>query len=114
MGADGVRHRRVLSTDKQVAERMLAKLVRERDLVEGGLVIEEGQERLLVEIKDKYLADLASYSAAHARVGDLYRDPEAWTRKAVLNIAASGGFSSDRTLADYARESWRVEGCPNA
>jgi integrase len=55
-GADGRRHRKVLSSDKQVAGRMLAKLVRDRDLADGGLVIEEGQERLLSEIKDKYLA----------------------------------------------------------
>ena len=51
-----------------------------------------------------HLADLQSYSAAHARVGELY-DARAgsWTRKAILNIAASGKFSSDRTIAEYAK-----------
>ena len=61
-----------------------------------------------------HLADLGSYGEAHSRLGELYRDPEAWTQKVVLNIAASGAFSSDRTIADYAREIWRVESCPIA
>jgi starch phosphorylase len=51
-----------------------------------------------------HLADLKSYSEAHARLGALYADQEAWGRKAVLNIAASGRFSSDRTIAEYAKE----------
>jgi starch phosphorylase len=42
----------------------------------------------------------------------LYRQPDPWFRKAVLNIAASGGFSSDRTIAEYAREIWRTDPCP--
>ena len=37
-----------------------------------------------------HLADLKSYSEAHGRLGELYQDPEAWTRKVILNIAASG------------------------
>jgi starch phosphorylase len=59
-----------------------------------------------------HLADLGSYSAAQQRVGDLYAQPDAWFRKAILNIAASGKFSSDRTIAEYAREIWHVEACP--
>jgi starch phosphorylase len=59
-----------------------------------------------------HLADLRSYSEAHQRLGELYRDRENWSRKAILNIAASGKFSSDRTIADYAREIWKVEPCP--
>jgi len=42
-------------------------------------------------------------------LGELYVDPDAWTRKAILNIAASGRFSSDRTIAEYAREIWNAE-----
>jgi starch phosphorylase len=59
-----------------------------------------------------HLADLTSYAEAHARLGEVYADGEAWSRKAVLNIAASGPFSSDRTIAEYARDVWRAESCP--
>ena len=59
----------------------------------------------------RHLADLASYAQAHQRLGELYADPEAWTRKAILNIAASGRFSSDRTIAQYAKEIWDTEPC---
>ncbi len=58
-----------------------------------------------------HLADLRSYGEAHARVAELYRDQEQWSRKAVLNIAASRRFSSDRTIAEYARDIWRVDPC---
>lgn len=56
-----------------------------------------------------HLADLRSYSEAHARLGALYQDPVAWSRKVILNIAASGNFSSDRTIAEYARDIWGVK-----
>jgi starch phosphorylase len=59
-----------------------------------------------------HLADLVSYSQAHARLGELYTDQEGWSRQAVLNIAASGWFSSDRTIAEYAKDIWRAEPCP--
>ena len=59
-----------------------------------------------------HLADLKSYGEAHSRLGELYSDKEAWSRKAILNIAASGKFSSDRTIAEYAKEIWRAESCP--
>ncbi len=59
-----------------------------------------------------HLADLASYAEAHRKLGALYQKPDEWTRMAILNIAASGGFSSDRTIAEYAREIWNAEPCP--
>jgi glycogen phosphorylase len=59
----------------------------------------------------RHLADLTSYSQAHQRLGELYADPEAWARQVVLNIAASGQFSSDRTIAEYAKEIWDAEPC---
>jgi starch phosphorylase len=58
-----------------------------------------------------HLADLKSYSEAHGRVGELYADQEKWSRKAILNIAASGAFSSDRTIQEYARDIWKAEAC---
>ena len=66
----------------------------------------------LLEGGDYYmnLADLRSFIEAQSRVEEVYRDPEAWTRKSILNIARTGKFSSDRTIAEYARDIWRVEG----
>jgi starch phosphorylase len=60
----------------------------------------------------RHLADLTSYSDAHGRLGKLYADQEAWSRKAILNVAGSGKFSSDRTIAEYAREIWGATPCP--
>jgi len=59
-----------------------------------------------------HLADLKSYSDAHERLGQLYADQEEWSRKAILNIAASGKFSSDRTIAEYVSDIWQAESCP--
>jgi starch phosphorylase len=59
-----------------------------------------------------HLADLSSYVQAHERLGELYRDADAWARKAILNVAGSGKFSSDRTIAEYATDIWGVKPCP--
>ena len=59
-----------------------------------------------------HLADLTSYVKAQERLGELYADPEEWARKAILNVAVSGKFSSDRTIAEYASEIWGVKPCP--
>ena len=63
---------------------------------------------------DRYmhLADLTSYIQAQERLGALYRDPGAWAQKAILNVASSGKFSSDRTIHEYATEIWKAEPCP--
>ena len=60
----------------------------------------------------RHLADLTSYCQAHGRLGALYSDCGAWAEKAILNVASSGKFSSDRTIAQYAAEIWRAEPCP--
>ena len=59
----------------------------------------------------RHLADLTSYIEAHERLGALYADPAAFTEKAILNVASSGKFSSDRTIAQYAAEIWKVHPC---
>jgi starch phosphorylase len=59
-----------------------------------------------------HLADLTSYCDAQNRLGALYRDAGGWGRKAILNVAGSGKFSSDRTIAEYAAEIWKAEPCP--
>ena len=59
-----------------------------------------------------HLADLASYLEADAGLCTLYADRAAWARKAMLNVASSGKFSSDRTIAEYASDIWHVKPCP--
>jgi starch phosphorylase len=59
-----------------------------------------------------HLADLRSYLAADRDLVTAYADPMTWARKALLNIAAAGKFSSDRTIAEYAAEIWGVTPCP--
>ncbi len=68
----------------------------------------------LLEHGDYYmhLADLTSYAQAQQRLGELYADPDAWSRKAIINVACSGKFSSDRTIAEYAADIWSATPCP--
>src|SRR5262245_25053932 len=61
-----------------------------------------------------HLADLASYLEADGNLCALYADPDAWARKAILNVASSGKFSSDRTIAEYAADIWHARPCPVA
>jgi len=61
-----------------------------------------------------HLADLGSYLDADARLTALYRTPGEWAARTIRNVAASGKFSSDRTITDYAREIWDAKPCPVA
>jgi glycogen phosphorylase len=70
------------------------------------------RETLLTRDYYMHLADLASYLEADRRLRALYADPRAWARKAILNVAGSGKFSSDRTIAEYAADIWHVGPCP--
>jgi starch phosphorylase len=59
---------------------------------------------------DPYMlcADYRSYIECQERVAAAYRDPEGWARMAILNVARMGKFSSDRAIAEYARDIWKV------
>ncbi len=54
-------------------------------------------------------ADFRSFVAAQNQVNDLWRDRKAWTRMSILNTAASGYFSTDRTISDYNDDIWRLD-----
>ena len=76
---------------------------------------EPGRYRALIDSLlwggDHYmlLADFDSYVATQAKVDALYRDRAAWAKKAIANVAGMGFFSSDRTIAEYAREVWGIK-----
>ncbi|XP_050406092.1 glycogen phosphorylase, muscle form [Patella vulgata] len=57
----------------------------------------------------RLLADFESYVECQDKVSELFKDQMAWAKKCLYNIAASGKFSSDRTIGDYARDIWGVE-----
>jgi starch phosphorylase len=56
-----------------------------------------------------HLADLESYIETQERVTQAYADPAGWACKAILNVARMGKFSSDRAIAEYAREIWNIK-----
>jgi glycogen phosphorylase len=70
------------------------------------------RDTLLTTDHYMHLADLASYVQAQERLGALYANPGAWAHKAILNVASSGKFSSDRTISEYSSEIWKGEPCP--
>jgi starch phosphorylase len=55
------------------------------------------------------LADFRSYIDAQERAEQAWRDPDTWTRMSILNTAASGIFSTDRTIAEYNRDIWKLQ-----
>ncbi|MEO7241351.1 MAG: glycogen/starch/alpha-glucan phosphorylase [Variovorax sp.] len=94
------------------ADRVLKRVL---DAIRDGAFSPDEPERYhrlfdtLVNWGDQYLllADFASYVEAQDSVDALWRDPEAWTQKAILNVAGMGAFSSDRTIAEYAADIWQ-------
>jgi len=65
----------------------------------------------LLQHGDHYLllADYNAYVTCQEQVSDLYLKPEEWTEKAILNVAAMGKFSSDRTIKEYAAQIWHAD-----
>jgi starch phosphorylase len=97
-----------------------AELRQALDMIDSGFFSagESGRFRPIVESLlnggDRFmlLADYASYVDVQDAVDRLYADPLAWGRKAVLNVARSGHFSSDRTIKEYAEKIWGVSPLP--
>jgi starch phosphorylase len=65
----------------------------------------------LLDENDEYfhLADLGPYLDTQDKAAEAYKDPSAWDRRAILNVARAGKFSSDRTVREYARDIWHIE-----
>src|SRR6202171_5408636 len=89
------------------------------DLISSGFFEPEHPElfRPLIQSlldQDTYmlLADFQSYVGCQERVSKAFQDPEEWTRKAILNIAHMGKFSSDRSIREYAERLWQTRGVP--
>jgi starch phosphorylase len=91
------------------------------DLLRGGFFT-RGDTALLAPLLDNLMqydpyllfADFASYLECQDQVSAAYRDPEHWTRMAILNTARSGPFSSDRSIREYCRDIWQVQPVPIA
>ena len=55
------------------------------------------------------LADYADYINCQNHVDEVYRNQDEWNRRAILNVANMGKFSSDRTITEYANEIWEIK-----
>jgi glycogen phosphorylase len=66
-------------------------------------------ENLLWHDPFMVLADYQAYIDCQDKVSELWQNPEAWTRKSILNVARMGKFSSDRSIREYCREVWNVK-----
>ncbi|MBU0622957.1 MAG: glycogen/starch/alpha-glucan phosphorylase [Gammaproteobacteria bacterium] len=93
-----------------------AELKQALDMIASGFFCPDDSSRyqeivdVLLKSGDRFLllADYAAYVACQDRVGELYRDTGEWTKRAILNVAGMGKFSSDRTIRQYAEHIWHV------
>ncbi len=115
--ADQVAERRRGGYSPAEAAKASPGLVRTLELIDAGFFspgnLADGKpivDRLLSE-GEPYLvlADFASYAAAQDDVEALYRRPDAWMRKAVINTLSMGVFSSDRSIREYAQRIWHIK-----
>jgi starch phosphorylase len=96
--------------EREVETREALDLIFSDHFCAGEPGIFEPLRQAILEHRDYFMhvADLMPYAWAQQQVGELYQDTEQWTRKATLNVAASGFFSSDRTVQEYAEQIWHV------
>jgi starch phosphorylase len=117
LNADGVAALRAKGYDPWDIYNTNAELRQALDMIAGGYFSPDAPHRFrpvfeaLTGYGDHFLllADYASYIACQERVDALYRDPEEWSRHAILNVAGMGRFSSDRTIREYAETVWKVK-----
>ncbi len=64
---------------------------------------------LIADDQFMVLADFEDYCRCHRDVDEAYRDRKAWTKKAIMNVARIGKFSSDRTVSEYNKDIWKAE-----
>ncbi|XP_010788472.1 glycogen phosphorylase, muscle form-like [Notothenia coriiceps] len=94
----------------------LPELKQAMDQISGGF-FSPGQPDLFRDLVNmlmqhdrfKVFADYEAYIKTQDRVSTLFKDPKAWTKMVIHNIAGCGKFSSDRTISQYAREIWGME-----
>jgi len=106
--AQGYRPAEELARDAELRE--VIEMIARGTFSGGDRRVFEPIVRSLVD-HDEYLlfADYRSYIDAQQRASDAYADPERWTRMSILNVARMGRFSSDRAIAEYCRDIWKVE-----
>ncbi|KAM9841956.1 glycogen phosphorylase, liver form [Aulostomus maculatus] len=117
----GLRVKDVAELDKEGYDAMLyykkiPELKQVMDQITGGFFSPKNPD-LFKEITDmlfkydrfKVFADFEDYLKCQGKVSKLYQDPNEWTKMVIRNIAATGKFSSDRTITEYATEVWGME-----
>ena len=112
-GVDALREQGYQPQDYYQANPELKRVI---DMIGTGFFSpsDTGRYRAIVDSllhRDQYvlLADFDSYVAAQDRVDALFLDQDQWSRKAILNVAQLGVFSSDRTIREYAKKIWDIE-----
>ncbi len=113
--AEEVRTERANGYDPRARAQASPALARVLDAIAGGQFSPDDPgrfrplvERLLGEDYFMVLADFAAYAAAQRQVDQAYLEPGIWWRRALLNTANVGWFSSDRAIRDYASEIWQA------
>jgi len=107
---DAIRHRGPTTIDKRLAN--VLRSVQEEELFGHGSNFNDILNPLW-QGNDFYLLahDFASYLDAQQKIDACYKDPSNWVKKAILTVAGTGTFSSDRTIHEYARDIWNVKPC---
>ena len=105
--SSGYRPEEVTAADTELARALGA--ITEGRFSDGDRGLFEPLVRSLVE-KDPFfvLADFRAYVECQKQVSRAWLDPDGWTRTAIANVAGMGVFSSDRSIAEYARDVWKV------